>query len=121
NSLGSSYLGSVSVLTNGSGFATFDQLFAVAPGGSTVVAATATRNNGAGSTSEFSACLTLMVATPTLTFTPTITQTPTVTATITQTPTGTLLPTSTSTPTPSPTSTPTPTPTATPTQSSVQL
>lgn len=110
NGEGQFYLGSTSVLTNGAGLATFDQPFAAAAAGSVI---TATSSNGAGSTSEFSACRPLDIATPTLTLTPTVTQTPTVTSTPTVTPTGTLL--ATSTPTPSPTSTPTPTPTATPT------
>ena len=104
---GSSYLGATSVLTDGAGLATFDQPFAAAPAGSMFITTTATSNNGAGNTSEFSACWPLSIATQTPTVTPTITQTPTVTVT------GTLP--ATSTPTPSPTSTPTPTPSPTPT------
>jgi parallel beta-helix repeat protein len=122
NGEGATFLGTFSVTTNPAGLAGFDQVVTGAPAGSTIITATSTRNNGTGATSEFSACVNALAATPTFTLTPTATgtpETPTVTPTVTVTTTGTQLPTSTPTATATPTATPTPSPTSTPTPTPV--
>ncbi len=91
---GRTYLGSATVVTDGTCNGSFNVTLPV-PAGETVITSTAT--DPAGSTSEFSQCL----AGPGPTPTPTVTPTATVTATPTSTPVG---------PTPTPTLTPTPVP-----------
>ena len=105
---GQAFLGSTTVTTDGSCNASFGPLMFSLPTGHTVVTATATILDGAGSpieTSEFSQCVS--GPTPSPTPTPTATATPTATPTATVTPTVT----PTATPTITPTATPTPTPT----------
>ena len=91
---GRTYLGSATVVTDGTCNGSFNVTLPV-PAGETVITSTAT--DPAGNTSEFSQCLAGPAPTPT----PTVTPTATVTATPTSTPVG---------PTPTPTTTPTPVP-----------
>ncbi len=113
---GATYVGTVAVTTNSSGWGTLN---AAINGGIPGQSITAMATDPDGNTSEFSACaiLTAPVATPTAAASPTPTKTPT--PAVTGTPAATASPTPTQTPTPAVTSTPaataSPTPTQTPT------
>jgi len=119
NGEGQTFIGFTNVTTNGSGNGSFGPLAFAVPGAQSVITSTAT--DPGNNTSEFSACLAGVAATPTPTSTSTATNTPT--ATPTNTPAGVATSTPTATPTTisSPTPTPVPfTPTQTPTSSSSQ-
>ncbi len=117
---GQTFLGFMTVTTDGSGNVSFTSPATPFPGGQTIITATSTDTLLTNSTSQFSVCFTATgatTATPTPTSTPTSTPTNTPTATPTQPgPTATVTPTATPTPTLTPTATvPALTATATPT------